>query len=540
MATAATAPGLPTGAARWIVIGTLLLALFLYTLNSKGAVLLSNEVVQDLDLDHYKAQWFTGSQGVAGSLAIFTGIYLVSLWGVRRTFLVGACCLTFGAVGTVFVQYAWQEAIAGVVRNCVSLWSIPSLTLLMQLLPRRKGIVYCTCLAMVYGGQIVAEPLGALLAYHPSWRALFVIIAVCGSWCILCAVFLFPHDVPAGWPDKPFDFAGAGLLGLWLAILFFLLYRGNYLGWLVSTRICLAFVALGAVTGLFVWRELVAPQPFINLRGLTYRTAALTTFTGAFWCASLYGITLQLPNYLLLRGYQHATVGLVTLPMSLVLVATMVSGGLLVRRGHWVWALRLGLTGMTLLGFQIARVDLYTSWQALMALTIAWAVCAGICLPAIARLVYEGQLPAEAAATGSVKFLVRSLGSTLGVLLAAVLLDQATAWGLEYVRTSLTPALGTLQVVQPSIQDHMERHGSAPAAGAAQTSAVIGHWVHLHAQIIGFRAALRFCAISSGIALLIALFISQRKETSMLDADDNTLPEALRRWLGRARRPAPS
>src|SRR5262249_27985724 len=155
--------------------------------------------------------------------------------------------------------------------------------------------------------------------------------------------------------------------------------------------------------------------PFINLLGLTYRTVTVTTLAAAFWCVALYGTALQLPNYLLVRGYQHTTVGWVMLPMSLVVVTTMFLGGLLVRRSHVVWMMRLGLTGMTLMSYRLTRVDLYTAWQTLVLETVVWAFFAGMCLPAIARLVYEGQKPEVAAATGSIKFLMRALGSALGV-----------------------------------------------------------------------------------------------------------------------------
>src|SRR5262249_27964140 len=160
------------------------------------------------------------------------------------------------------------------------------------------------------------------------------------------------------------------------------------------------------------------PEPFMSLLGFTYQTVALTMLSAACWGAAMYGVSIQLPRYLLLRGYEHWKVGWVTLPMSLVLVATMVLGAFIVQRTTIVWTLRLGLAGMTALGFWLSRVDLYTSWQWLMAVTCAWAFCAGICLPAIARLVYEGQPPEQAATTGAMKFFVRSFGGTVGILLA--------------------------------------------------------------------------------------------------------------------------
>jgi hypothetical protein len=46
---------------------------------------------------------------------------------------------------------------------------------------------------------------------------------------------------------------------------------------------------------------------------------------------------------------------------------------------------------------------------------------------------------------------------------------------------------------------------------------VIGSWVDLHAQVIGYRRALRFCAYLSAAGLIIACFIRRRKEISVFD-----------------------
>jgi hypothetical protein len=78
---------------------------------------------------------------------------------------------------------------------------------------------------------------------------------------------------------------------------------------------------------------------------------------------------------------------------------------------------------------------------------------------------------------------------------------------------------GTLQVVEPALRTHMAHHGSAPAAAAAQTDALLGTWVDLHALVIGYRSGLRFCAYLSAGGLVLSCFISRRKEFSVFDAD---------------------
>jgi DHA2 family lincomycin resistance protein-like MFS transporter len=518
MSASPTAPTLPRGAERWTIIGTLLVGAFVFSVNTRGTVLVSGVIVQAFALDRYKIQWITGAEGIAGLTALFMGIYLLKVFGVRLTYLLGAVCLAGGALGESLARTPWELGVAGVVRSSAGFLSIPGLTLLQRLVPGRARFAYCTYLALVFGGQVAAEPVGALVAFHPSWRALFAGIGACGVALVLIALCLFPDDRPVRRPEHGFDFAGAGLFMVIYGLVFFLLYRGNYLGWRVSTPIWVAAAVALAALALFIWRELVAPEPFLHLGGFAFRTVALTMLASGFWCAALYGVSIQLSYCLLVLGYDHWKTGWVILPMGLLVVAAMFLGGFVRHRGALVWLFQVGLAGMTVVGWWLARIDLYTPWQWVMGVTSLWGVFAGVCMSPIAQLTFEGQPPAMAGATGAMKFFMRSFNGTVGILLASVLIDQGTWWGLDFVRDSVVQGQGAVQADVPAIRDHLVRHGSTPAEAVAQGEAVLGSWVNLHAQVIGYRTGLRFCAGLSAAGLLVACFISRRKEFNVFDA----------------------
>src|SRR5262249_22060152 len=109
-------PSLPTGVTKWTVTLTILLADFVYTLNTRSTVLQANEITQALDLDRYKAQWITGPEAVVGLVAIFAALHFVRVFGVRLLFVAAAACLTVGSLGTMLSQNGEQEAVAGVIR----------------------------------------------------------------------------------------------------------------------------------------------------------------------------------------------------------------------------------------------------------------------------------------------------------------------------------------------------------------------------------------------------------------------------------------
>src|SRR5262249_33640621 len=151
-------------------------------------------IIQAFALDRYRNQWITGAEGVAGLTTLFAGIYLIKVFGARRTFLLGTVCLAVGALGESLARTPWELGLAGGVRSCAGCYSIPGPTILQRLVPGRTRFAYCTYLALVFGGQVMAEPVGALVAFNPSWRALYAGIGACGMALVLVALCLFPDD----------------------------------------------------------------------------------------------------------------------------------------------------------------------------------------------------------------------------------------------------------------------------------------------------------------------------------------------------------
>jgi len=156
---------MPTGVRRWVVIVTLLVGFFTYALNGRGSVLESPLIVQAFALDHYKIQWITGVEGVLSLASLFTSIYLIKIFGSRGTYLLGTCCLTAGCLGVALAADPYQLGVMGALRQGGSFMAIPGSGLIQTLLPGHRRFAYCLYAALVYGGQVAVETLGALLAF---------------------------------------------------------------------------------------------------------------------------------------------------------------------------------------------------------------------------------------------------------------------------------------------------------------------------------------------------------------------------------------
>ena len=148
-------------------------------------------------LDRYKIQWITGLEGVAGLTSLFASIYLMKVFGARRVFLLGAVCLAVGALGESWRGRRWSLAS----RGCCELRGVLADPRPDHAPAADAGAESVRLLHLV--GPGVRRPgdrriFGALLAFHPSWRALFVGLGACGVALVLIALCLFPDDRPSG------------------------------------------------------------------------------------------------------------------------------------------------------------------------------------------------------------------------------------------------------------------------------------------------------------------------------------------------------
>jgi MFS transporter, DHA2 family, multidrug resistance protein len=190
----------------------------------------------------------------------------------------------------------------------------------------------------VYGMGAVVAPavgptLGGWLTDNYSWPWIFYINVPIGV-LTLFLVSRFVHDPPYLQRGKgAIDWLGLSLMATGLGALQLLLEKGETEGWFESRLIvALASVAALGLIG-FVWRELVAAKPAVNLRLLnnaTFTSATLVAgILGMALNASLFLLPVFLQNFL---GYPAVQSGLALMPRSLAMMVLMPLGGLLYNR----------------------------------------------------------------------------------------------------------------------------------------------------------------------------------------------------------------
>ncbi|MFT3716991.1 MAG: MFS transporter [Gordonia sp. (in: high G+C Gram-positive bacteria)] len=195
---------------------------------------------------------------------------------------------------------------------------------------------------------VIGPTLGGLLISGWGWRASFDVNLPLGLLSAALGLLYLPRrtGLEPSTTDRPvIDWRGIGLFAIsMIGLLIFLQNISIGLAWLA--------VAAAAVGGVFVWWELRADDPFLDLRVLAGNAPLLRTFARALLTAVvsytfIYGFTQWLEDG---RGLNAAHAGLVLLPIFATGIVFSAAFG---RRPEVTWKLLVGSTAQLLASFGV-------------------------------------------------------------------------------------------------------------------------------------------------------------------------------------------
>lgn len=216
----------------------------------------------------------------------------------------------------------------------------------------------------IYGLGVIMGPafgptLGGWLTDNYSWPWIFYFKAPVGIINIVL-VMKFIHDPPYLARERgTLDFAGLFFMSIGLGALQIMLEKGEQNDWFSSNFII--YLAITAVTGLllFIWRELTAKKPAVDLRILKDLNFASATFLNGILGMCLLGSLFLLPLFLqMLLGYSAFDSGIAILPRTLAMAMVMPIAGKLYNRTGPRWLIASGLVFNILSFYQFSRLSL--------------------------------------------------------------------------------------------------------------------------------------------------------------------------------------
>ncbi len=204
--------------------------------------------------------------------------------------------------------------------------------------PKEQGMAMALFAMAIMVGPAVGPTLGGYIVDNYHWSWIFFInlpVGVLG----LFMVWRFVHEpediraanrAAAAEQRRYLDWQGIALLTTGLATLQYVLEEGQRNDWFDSTAILACAVVSGVALVAFVYRELTARAPAVNLRLFADRTFTSGTLIGGVMFAMLMASMFLLPLFMQeLLGFTATQSGLALMPRVLMMmVATPIVGRL--------------------------------------------------------------------------------------------------------------------------------------------------------------------------------------------------------------------
>ena len=274
-------------------------------------------------------------------------------------------------------------------------------------------------------GFAVGPAIGGFLTQYFSWHWIFLINIPIGIAGILFAARVIPEDEPVECP-APFDYPGAVLLFLAMALVTFVLEEGLARG--ISDPLIVGCITLGIFSAaLFVLRELTVKNPLINIR--IFLSGSFSAVLVAYMLMNVVfmGIIYLLPFYLTtMMGYDPAVTGLFLLvPPAAIALLSIPFGKWSDRSGRRVFA--AAATGVMivyslLFSFLVPESGILPLLAGLILIGVSVGIFSG---PAASRVI-ESAPEGEEGTGSSLMVTTIYFGAVLGTAIYAAIFTIAT------------------------------------------------------------------------------------------------------------------
>jgi DHA2 family multidrug resistance protein len=413
--------------------------------------------------------------GFLGRLFGQKRVYLASL----AVFLVGsALCGTARSLGALVAWRALQGLGAG------ALQPTEQAILRATFPPEEQGMAMAVFAMAVMLGPALGPTLGGYLTDSYSWPWIFYInlpIGLLGMFMVISFVhedeeIVHKNHGLAVAQRRNIDYLGIGLMVVGLATLQFFLEEGQRYDWFADRAIAACFwIALAALAA-FVWRELTAEVPAVNLR--LFRDKSF--LSGTLVLCVMYGLLMAnmflLPLFMQeLLGFTATQSGLTLMPRMLVMMVVTPIIGRIYNHVSPRIVIAIGIALVSLGNLFMASLTLDSSMGDIIADTAVQGVgfaCLFVPLTTVALSSIARHQLSDATGLNS---LFRQVGGSIGLAVFATLLihDVEPARAAIAAHTAPTNPLLGARLAQLA-HAFMARGYDAVSAAAAARRALYG------------------------------------------------------------------
>ncbi|HEU4981253.1 MAG TPA: DHA2 family efflux MFS transporter permease subunit [Acidobacteriaceae bacterium] len=459
----------------WVITFTVTLATFMEALDSSIANVSLPHIAGTLGATYEEATWILTSYLVSNAIVLPISGWIANRIGRKRFYMTCVALFTVFSFLCGLADSLTMLVIFRIVQGAAGGGLQPSERAILAdtFPPERRSMAFS-----LYGMAVVVAPaigptIGGWITDSYTWRWIFFLNIPVG----IISLILTSRIVE----DPPYlkrvrkklggiDGFGLGLLAVTIGALQLMLDKGQEKDWFGSHLIvvCGLIALVGFI--LFMWRELTAKHPIIDLSMYRKRNFAMTQIVMLVIGAALYSTTVMIPQFLQqVLGYTATDAGLVLSVGGLVLIVLLPIVGFI---GQKVDPRAMIAFGFAMVTFGIWRIqDLNLNigfWDA-----ASWRVVMVIGMPflfvPISVMSYVGVPVEKNNEVSGLTALARNIGGSLGISFISTMLVRRAQAHQQFLAAHITPSSPTYQMMHQSLAEALRAHGfsAANAAGAA-------------------------------------------------------------------------
>jgi EmrB/QacA subfamily drug resistance transporter len=427
--------------------------------------------------------------------------------GTKRLYLV---TVAFFTIGSALCGLAWSVPSLVVARVIQGLGGGMIQPLGMAVLfrvtpPEQRGAVLGVYTLPVMVGPVLGPTLGGYLVEYVDWRWVFFLNLPVGILVVLLGLLLL-RETPIS-RGIPFDRLGFVLAAVFSGAALLALADAEREGW-TDPGIVLKFLLAAVALPLFIWWQLRARHPLLNLRLFAIPAFALGAVVNFVASAALFGALFLLPVFLQnLRGMGAMETGLLLLPQAVASgISVPLSGRLYDRLGPRPLILT-GLPILALATWWLARLDITTPDSTIRLILLLRGASMGmVMMPAITAWMAAAP-PSQMPAASALSNVMRQLFGAFATAIFASVLNARIGYHTATLSMVVQPDLPGVARALGLGQQVALAHGLSLAEAKVLVVAQLAGHVRLAAAVRGFDDCFLVAAVVCLAGVVPALFV---------------------------------
>lgn len=508
-----THSGYVTGPLKWAIALTVSLGAILEVIDTSIVNVALTDMQANLGATVSEIGWVVTGYGIANVILIPLTAWLGDYFGRKRYFIFSMIGFTIASVMCGLSPNLTILIISRILQGLCGggLLAKAQAILFETFPPHEQGIAQSVFGVGVIAGPAIGPTLGGYLTDSLGWRWIFFINIPFGVLAVVMSLLFLPHDnVQGNKHSTAVDWWGIGLLAIAVGSIQTVLEEGEKDEWFESSFISTLTVVGCIGLALFIWRELTAKNPAVDLRVLRHRSLAAGSVYSGILGMGLYGATFAVP--LFAQSILHFTAtqtGLLLAPGALASAIAMVLLGKLSTKIDARLLIVGGAVGTTLVMFQLSNLTPQTGTDDLF-WPLLWRGAFTVLMYLPLSLATLGPLPKHDVSAGSGFYnLTRQLGGSIGIAALTTLLDRREAFHRSVLLTHVTPYDFATNQRLDMLTGALQSRGMDAVTAHQQALALISQTVSTQAAVLSYADVFRVVGVAFLCSLPLLLFLGK-------------------------------